>query len=77
MERSKDAAKTVLEALVPNILAGVSNEVAAEILKGEIVAEVFEVAWSCRFEDDRRNAQRRIRQLIADAIKTRQIEALP
>ena len=48
MERSKDAAKTVLEALVPNILAGVSNDVAAEILQavdmmGVPVSKMFDL----------------------------------
>ncbi len=74
MERTRQAAEAVLQELIPETMKTVGNDEALAILRGDLVSEIFDVAWSHRFEDDRRDAQRQIRQLVGDAIDKRRLE---
>jgi hypothetical protein len=68
MERSRQAAEDVLKQLLPGVLPSVGNESAVVILTDEFVMELSEVMWTHRFEEDRKDPQKFVRQAVGDAI---------
>lgn len=74
MERTREAAEDELQKLIPTVSASLGNDAALAILDGDLVRDLFAIAWTHRFSDDRHDPQRLIRQLVTDAIDRKILE---
>lgn len=70
VERTADAALQALLELRGSELQQL-DECTRDILSETLVREIFKQAWRYRFEEDRRQPRRAVRELVSDAIKER------
>ena len=76
LERTADAARAILLELRDKEVQRL-DESTREILSESLVSEIFEQAWRHQFEEDRRQAKRDLRQVVADAIEQSQLGEEP
>ena len=67
MERTRDSALAAVHKLRAEVMKSMQDDKARSLLTEELVTQVFDVAWSHRFDDERADARRTVRDIVADA----------